>query len=84
MKDPMLNGLLSKALAQEILQFVDLTREETLVQRVNCNALALLAKIKDILDDPDLNDSECFLHIDAIVDAFDEEGLFTPRHSELD
>lgn len=78
-----LDGMFAKALAQEILQYIDLVDHEVLAERVNRNAIELLERIKDILDDPDLNDAECFYRIDAIVDAFHEAGLSTGRHEEI-
>lgn len=84
MNEAILDGLLAKALAQEILRHIDVVKSETLIERVDCNLIALLDEIKTILDDPDLNDAECFFRIDAIVDAFHEAGLFTRRHCEVD
>lgn len=83
MKDSILNGLPAKALAQEILRYIDLTDRAALAEQVNHNAIALLEQIKKILDDPALSDPECFYHIDAIVDAFHGEGLSTRRHEEV-
>ncbi|HIT31383.1 MAG TPA: hypothetical protein IAC25_00880 [Candidatus Enterenecus stercoripullorum] len=80
MKDSILDGLLAKALGQEILRCIDLTDSAALIERVNHNSITLLAQIKDILDNPALSDSECFYRIDAIVDAFHAEGLSTRRH----
>lgn len=79
-----LDGMLAKALGEEILRYINWVNNEILIERVNRNAIELLDEIKSILDDPDLSDPECFYRIDAIVDAFHEAGLSTERHWEVE
>lgn len=71
-----------RAVAQEMLRFAKSTGEETLARGVDSEAVRILTEIKGVLDDPELDDPECFLRIDAIVDVFYRAGLSTRRHIE--
>ena len=42
--------------------------------------MRVLSEIKQVLDDPSLDDPECFYRIDSIVDVFYQAGLSTRRH----
>ena len=44
------------------------------------NALQILHKIKQILDDDSLDDQECFEQIEQIVETFLANGIQTTRH----
>ncbi len=72
--------LCAKALGQEMLRFARTYQARDLVQDINSRAVSLLADIQKVLNDPALDDPECFQRIDAIVDAFHRYGLSTSRH----
>lgn len=73
-----------RVVAQEMLRYAKSTGEETMARRVDSEAVRVLSEIKQVLDDPSLNDPECFDRIDAIVDAFYQAGLSTHRHEEYE
>ena len=50
-------------------------------QQVESEALAVLAQIKEALNNETLDDPECFQRIEAIIDIFHAHGLSTSRHS---
>ncbi len=72
--------LCAKALGQEMLRFARAYQTRDLVQDINSRAVSLLAEIQRALNDPTLDDPDCFHRIDAIVDAFHRYGLSTSRH----
>ncbi len=72
--------LCAKALGQEMLRFARAYRTRDLIQDVNSRAISLLTEIQRILNDPALDDPDCFHRIDAIADAFHRYGLSTSRH----
>ncbi len=72
-------SLWAKSIGQEVLKFVK-SRGVDVDQRIHDEAVALLEKIKAILDDDSLADPACFHRIDAIVDAFQTAGIPTARH----
>ncbi len=72
--------LCAKALGQEMLRFARAYQTHDLIQYINSRAVSLLADIRRILNDPALDDPDCFHRIDAIVDAFHRCGLSTSRH----
>lgn len=83
MNNSILDKLLANALAQEVLRYIDLTGNEALIERADHHAITLLGQIKDSLDNPALNDSECFHPIDTIADAFFSEDIITRRHEDV-
>ncbi len=72
--------LCAKALGQEMLRFARAYQTRDLVQDINSRAVSLLADKQKVLNDPALDDPECFQRIDTIVDAFHRYGLSTSRH----
>lgn len=74
--------LLVRVIAQELLELADFTNDVSLVHKVNSEAVQILSEIKKVLDDPELDDSECFYRIDSIVDIFYQAGISTQRHEE--
>lgn len=76
--------LWARVIAQEMLRCTRLTGERVMAGRVDSEAVRILSEIKKVLDDPSLEDQDCFLRIDAIVDAFYQAGLSTRRHEECE
>ena len=72
--------MLAKALGEEVLRCLDTLKPALLAQLVASRQSQLLGQIKAILDHPDAEDSDCFYAIEAIVDAFERQGLSTSRH----
>ena len=73
-----------RVVAQEMLRYAKSTGEETMARRVDSEAVRVLSEIKQVLDDPSLNDPECFERIEAVVDIFFRAGLSTRRHEECE
>ena len=40
----------------------------------------VLLEIKQIINDPELNDKECFLKIEVILSKLEENNIFCDRH----
>jgi hypothetical protein len=53
-----------------------------LAQQVDSEAVRLLEEIKAIIQDPALDDPECFARIEALTNAFYVHGISTTRHNE--
>lgn len=73
--------LLAPMIGQEILKYV--RREgflEKLSQKAESKEHLMLEKIRQVLDDGDMEDPECFLRIEAIMAVFEEEGVSIFRH----
>ena len=75
--------LYAKAIGLQILTYAKESNQHQLARQVECDAIRLLREIQEILNDTTLDDKNCFYRIDAIVCAFQENGLFTNRHLEL-
>lgn len=73
-----------RVIAQEMLRYAKTTGEEVMARKADSEAVRILSEIKKALDDPSLDDPECFSRIDAIVDAFYQAGLSTRRHRECE
>jgi len=76
--------LWARVVARETLRYAKAIGEETMARRVDSEAVRILSEVKGVLDDPALDDPECFYRIDSIVDAFYRAGLSTRRHKECE
>lgn len=76
--------LCAQAIGWDFLHYAKQYKLHDLAQKVDSDAVALIKEIKAILDDPTLEDSDCFLEIDAIVRAFHTYNLSTDRHWEVE
>lgn len=74
----------SRAIGKEVLNWAKEYAPRLLAAKAENEAMILIKKIKSILDDETLNDSDCYLRIDEIVSAFCQVGLSTTRHWESD
>jgi hypothetical protein len=73
--------LFAQAMGEIALQY--LKQEEileNLLQKMESEALQTLREIKTVLDDSSIEDPECFLRVDALVETFHAHGLKTTRH----
>lgn len=83
--DPVLSDeLWAQVIAQEMLRYARAIGAETMARGVDSAALRVLSEIKQILDDPSLDDPECFYRVDSIVSAFYRAGLATRRHEDCE
>lgn len=72
--------LCAKAIGKQIMNFMRSGEEHKFAEQANSEAALILEKIRVILDDPALDDPECFQKIEAIVDIFNDAGISTSRH----
>lgn len=75
-----LETLYAQAIGKNVLWYMQNHDFSRLPQLVECEAINLIEEIRQILNDPDLEDSTCFLRIDAIVSAFLRSGVPVDRH----
>ena len=72
--------LYAQAIGKDILEYIQNSDPDAPAQRMESEAIRLLEEIRQILNDPDLEDATCFLKIDAIVSAFSRAGISVDRH----
>lgn len=72
--------LYAKAIGKQILDFMRSGDPQIFAEEAKGEAVLILEKIRVILDDPSLDDPECFQKIEAIVDTFHDAGISTVRH----
>ena len=72
--------LYAKVMGQEILKFVQACDQHTLARQADSEAIRVLQKIREILNDETLDDPNCFYRIDAIVQTFWNVGISVERH----
>lgn len=80
MNDQIRRYMYAQALGERALSYLETLRPGELDRRVETEAMALIAKIKAVLDDETLDDPTCFFRIEAIVEAFQAAGLPISRH----
>ncbi|MBD5119438.1 MAG: hypothetical protein HDT37_10115 [Clostridiales bacterium] len=81
MEQTITEELFANLIGKSVLQYCKTQHilDET-AQQVESGALAVLAQVKEALNDETLDDPECFRRIEAIVEAFHGNGLSTSRH----
>jgi len=72
--------LWARVIAQEMVRYARAAGGQFMAGRIDSEAVRILSEIKKVLDNPSLDDQDCLLHINAIVDVFYEAGLSTRRH----
>ena len=72
MDNAVMKQLYAKAIGELVVQYLDTIGEEE------------IARIREALDDPALDDGACFRRVDAIVSAFHAAGIPTRRHEECE
>lgn len=80
MNDPNVKQVYAKALGDLILSYLDTQDFSPLPRTVETHALETISRIKAVLDDVTLDDSDCYGRIEAIVEEFYNTGLYTFRH----
>lgn len=76
--------LYSRTIGKELMRWAKGHDPESFTKGADSEAVFLIRRIKAILDDDTLCDSDCFLRIDAIVSEFCAVGIPTDRHLETD
>lgn len=84
MCDPVLKQLCAKAIGELVVQYLDMIGEEEIARLAEGEAVTLIRRIGEALDDPALDDGACFRRVDAIVSAFHAAGIPTRRHEECE
>ena len=79
-REEIVNNMLAKAVGELLLHHMDELKASVLAQLVSSRQTQLLAQIKAILDLPNAEDNACFYTIEAMVDAFSSQGIYTSRH----
>ena len=79
-QEEIVNDMLAKAIGDLLLRHMDELKAAVLAQLVSSRQTQLLAQIKAILDLPNAEDNACFYTIEAMVDAFSSQGIYTSRH----
>ena len=72
--------ILAQVLSQQKAEIVFPQLELNAVEIVETECYKALQKIKAVIDDHDLNDSECFSRIEEIVCTLEELGCSSERH----
>lgn len=70
----------AQIIGRDVMRYLRDYAPEALGRPVESEAVRLLEEIRQILDDPDLEDSTCFMKIDTIVSAFLRAGIPIDRH----
>ena len=84
MDNTVMRQLYARAIGELVVQHLDTVGTQELVRLAQGEAVNLICRIREILDDPTLQDGECFQCIDAIVSAFHAAGIPTRRHGECE
>ena len=82
MDDFVSKALWEKAVGELVINYLETLPPEILGNLAERAAVAVLRRIRDILDDEALDDPGCALRIDAVVQTFFDAGLPTRRHRE--
>ena len=72
--------LCAQILGRIVLDHIRNMEPQIIAQKVNIEAVSLLAEIYQILNDTTVDDPECLSRIDRIVRAFFKRGLASTRH----
>lgn len=72
--------LYAQAVGELVLNFLEATHPD-FASATQSSAVELIAKIKIILDDKELDDPDCFQRIESIVEQYHAAGLHTSRHN---
>ena len=73
-------ALYAQIIGREVIRYIRDYAPDTLAPSVESEAIRLLEEIRQILNDPDLEDATCFMRIDAIVSAYLRSGILVDRH----
>ena len=84
MDNMVMRQLCAKAIGELVVQYLDTIGEGEIARLAELEAVKLVCRIREILDDPALDDGACFRRVDAIVSAFHAAGIPTRRHEECE
>ena len=80
MEQDLSRAMYENAVGKLVVDYLESLGTVELPSLAESSALKLIAEIKDILDNDDLEDPQCFHRIDALVDAFHAGNVPTGRH----
>lgn len=80
MSDPTIKQMYAKAVGELVLNYVESVCALPEPETINHQAVRLIVKIKEILDDDTLDDPDCFRRIETIVELYHKAGIGTARH----
>ena len=83
MYNTVLEALYATAIGREMLHYLNRRGPDFWTDQAEREAIALLGEIKAVLDDPALDDPQCFRRVSELVDAFRSAGLSTTRHQTM-
>ncbi len=83
-KEPYLNvsdGLWAQAVGEQLLK---IAKAQDWKQDMDSRAIRLLEEIQALLDDERLDDPTCFARMEEVLAAWNQAGLRTSRHREIE
>ena len=72
--------LLIRLLSEQEIHIVFPNLPFPIEDAIESQSCAILQKIKQVLEDESLDDSECFQHIEKILELFRQSGISVHRH----
>ncbi len=73
-------AIYAKEIGRQMLEVLKSGGLQTIEKLAREEAVLTLERIRAVLDDPALDDPECFQKIEAIVDVLSDAGVSTARH----
>ena len=77
---PVSESFYAQVIGKDVMGYIQNRDLDALAQLAEKEAIRLLEEIRQILNDPDLEDATCFIRIDASVSAFLRSGIPVNRH----
>ena len=59
---------------------VNFINDKSLKNVLECKCYKVLLQIKKIIEDKELSDEDCFIKIEKIISALEENNIFCDRH----
>ncbi len=75
------DGLWAQAVGEQMLK---IAKAQDWKQDVDSRAVRLLAEIQALLDDDRLDDPTCFRRMEDVLEKWNQAGLRTTRHQEIE
>ena len=70
----------ANAIGKLAVDYIRRLEPDALCELAESEAVKMISRIKEILDEDDAADPECFQRIDSIVSEFEWMGIYTLRH----
>ncbi len=75
------DGLWAQALGEQMLK---IAKAQDWERDVDSRAVRLLTEIQTLLDDDRLDDPTCFQRMEGVLEKWNQVGLWTTRHREIE